>query len=128
MSKDKGKQDGGTATATAPQTAQQTTPTAPAGASPFTPSASDQPTNGKKKRGKLAPDGETKAQRFVRLATKRVGKVLKMLAVCENLANKSTYEFTGEQAQKIVNALTTAVDKVVQRFSGAEDKEEFFTL
>lgn len=57
-----------------------------------------------------------KAEKFVELATKRVNKALKDMQLISNLANRQNYEFTEDQAKKIVKALQQEVDIVKQNF------------
>ena len=62
-----------------------------------------------------------KAAKFVELANKRVNKALKDIQLIGNLANKQNYEFTNEQAKKIVRALQQEVDIVKQSFQGVDE-------
>lgn len=58
-----------------------------------------------------------KAKKFVELANKRVNKALKDIRLIGNLANRQNYDFTDEQAKKIVRALQRDVDAVKQNFN-----------
>lgn len=61
--------------------------------------------------------GETKEQRFKRLADKRVNAALIKIRLIGNLAS-SNYECTAEQVKKLTDALHNAVndvDKLFQR-------------
>lgn len=74
----------------------------------------------KKKEGKkLIDPNESKSDRFRRLANVRVPGALKRIGHVKNLAFKSTYDYTPEQAAKIVAALEDAVKLVRQAFSGS---------
>ena len=68
-----------------------------------------------------------KAEKFIELANKRVNRALKDVQLVGNLANKQNYEFTDEQAKKIVKALQQEVELVRQSFLTATDasKGEF---
>lgn len=62
-----------------------------------------------------------KSSKFVELANRRVNKALKNLQLVANLANRQNYEFSEEQARKIVKALQSELDVVKQSFLGAVD-------
>jgi hypothetical protein len=68
-------------------------------------------------KGKVkAPTDETKADRFVRVATPRVKKLLwcfKQLANCSGAA----YEYTPEQVTKISETIVKAFDDMVDRLN-----------
>jgi len=58
------------------------------------------------------PENETKSQRFVRLAQKRVPKAIKAINGIAALAGNG-YEFTDEQRDKVIDALESAVKSTV---------------
>ena len=62
-----------------------------------------------------------KAAKFVELANKRVNKALKDIQLIGNLANRQNYEFTDEQAKKIVRALQQEVDAVKHSFQNIDE-------
>lgn len=62
---------------------------------------------------------ETKAQAFVRLANSRVGKALAAISVVSNLASPN-YEYTPEQADKIIQALTSEIAVLASKFAKPE--------
>ena len=73
---------------------------------------------------------ETKAQRFQRLATKRTQTALKKVRLLGNLTT-SSYDYTPEQAAKIISALRAAVGAVEGKFNrvrGSRAAETSFTL
>ena len=63
--------------------------------------------------------------KFARLATKRVSKALKAIQLIGNLSNKSNYDYTAEDVQKIFKALHDEVSlsrkkfELAQRVNGA---------
>ena len=64
---------------------------------------------------------------FVELANKRVPKALKALDLVGNLANKSNYSYTEEQADQIKKALKNKVNEIYKKFdSSSSNKSEFF--
>ena len=62
-----------------------------------------------------------KAAKFIELANKRVNNVLKDIRLISNLANRQNYEYTEEQAKKIVKALQQEVDLLKQSFLATEE-------
>jgi ABC-type Fe3+-hydroxamate transport system substrate-binding protein len=62
-----------------------------------------------------------KSAKFIELANKRVNKAIKDLQLVGNLANRQNYEFTEEQAKKIVRALQQEVDQVKQNFQSVDE-------
>lgn len=62
-----------------------------------------------------------KAEKFIELANKRVNKALKDMQLIGNLANRQNYEFTEEQAKKIVRALQQEVDILKQNFQSTDE-------
>ena len=65
-------------------------------------------------------EGETKADRFKRLAIVRTNKALEAIAAIGGLANKNNYEFTDEQTETIVKALEAKVVEVATKFTAPE--------
>ena len=61
---------------------------------------------------------ESRADKFRRLASRRVSKALNMLRQVKALANKRQYDYTKEQADKIVDALNDAVAKIHDAYHG----------
>jgi len=60
-----------------------------------------------------------KAAKFIELANKRVNKALKDLKLVGNLTNKRNYDYTEEQAKKIIKALQKEIDNIKQGFQNA---------
>ncbi len=69
-----------------------------------------------------------KSERFVELANKRVNKAIKDLKLVGNLANRNNYEFTDEQAKKILITLQKEVDAVKKCFQSEVCNDEEFKL
>ena len=77
-----------------------------------------------------AVQGETKEQRFQRLATKRTQAALQKIRLLGNLTS-SSYGYTPDQASKIMGALRAAVDAVEAKFNrvrGSQAVETAFSL
>lgn len=68
-----------------------------------------------------------KAAKFVELANRRVNRVIRDLQLVSNLANRQNYEYTDEQAKKIIKVLQYEIELVKQSFtlSGDSGKSVF---
>lgn len=62
-----------------------------------------------------------RSAKFIELANKRVNRAISDIKLVGNLANRQNYEFTEDQAKKIIKALQQAVDQVRQSFNNTED-------
>lgn len=67
-------------------------------------------------------------ERFRRLAEKRVNRTIKDLQLIGNLSNRSNYEYTGEEVEKILRVLEAELRKVRQTFSHKGRSESPFSL
>ena len=67
--------------------------------------------------------GETKEQRFQRLATKRTQAALQKIRLLGNLSG-SSYSYTLEQADRILGALRAEVDAVEAKFNRAGGRKK----
>ena len=56
--------------------------------------------------------------KFVELATKRVNRTIKDIKLIGNLSNRSAYEYSEEDAKKIIRALQREIENVKSKFSG----------
>ena len=77
-----------------------------------------------------AVQGETKEQKFQRLATKRTQAALQKIRLITNLTS-SSYAYTPEQAAKIIGSLRAAVDAVEAKFNrvrGSQRADTSFSL
>ena len=63
-----------------------------------------------------------KAAKFVELANKRVNRAIKDLQLVGNLSNRQNYEFTDQQAQKIIRRLQSEVDSIKNSFQEVSQK------
>ncbi|MCX5666218.1 MAG: hypothetical protein NT036_04150 [Candidatus Omnitrophica bacterium] len=71
--------------------------------------------------------GESKSDKFKRLASKRVVNAIQKIELITNLA-ASSYESTPEEVTKILNALQGSVDKVKAAFSKQKIDKTVFKL
>lgn len=70
-----------------------------------------------------------KRNNFKRLAEARTEKVLAMLDLIGNLSNKSFYEYTDEEVDKIFKAITESVENNKSKFKkNKNNKKRRFTL
>jgi hypothetical protein len=65
-----------------------------------------------------------KRDRFVRLAVKRVNRAIKDIRLIANLSNRSAYEYSEEDARKIVKALQKEIESLKGRFGGPGDTSD----
>ena len=72
-------------------------------------------------------EGESKSDRFKRLASKRVVNAIYKVELIANLAG-SSYEYAPEQVEKILGALQGSVDKVKAAFSKQKIEKTDFHL
>jgi uncharacterized protein with von Willebrand factor type A (vWA) domain len=71
---------------------------------------------------------ESKSDRFRRLAVKRVNVALKMIGRVAALGSKASYDYSQEQAAKIVRVLQEAVTTVKVRLEATNVREDRFSL
>lgn len=97
-----------------------------------TKTTSKQTTTNKKEGKTMAKDkmernGKSKKspeERFVETVNIRMPKALKLIERVSELADRSKYEYTAEQANKIKDALQSALDELVKKFENGEQKDE----
>jgi len=63
-------------------------------------------------------NGETKAERFKRIGVPRVRRVLEGMGRLRHIANRATYEYSPEDAAKVLEALRKGVDELENAFKG----------
>ena len=61
--------------------------------------------------------------KFKKLAEKRVNNAIKQLKLVGNLSNKSNYNYTDEQAKKIIKVLSLELNELKMRFKVNRKKE-----
>ena len=71
---------------------------------------------------------ETKREKFVRIVEARTNKIISMVRLLGNCANKANYDYTEADVQKIFTALEKEVKLAKMKFSGADEGEETFKL
>jgi hypothetical protein len=71
---------------------------------------------------------ETKSEKFVRLAEKRVNNALKQISLIGNLANKNFYDYDKNQVIKIIKALKEEISKLEKEFDNYNSSINKFKL
>ncbi len=66
---------------------------------------------------------EQKRERFKRLASQRTNAVLKKLKVLSNCANRSAYDYTEEEINKIFSEIEKRVRETKSKFHFPKNKE-----
>jgi hypothetical protein len=61
-------------------------------------------------------------QKFVQLAEARVNKTLKDIQLIGNLSNRSNYDYTDEDVERIFKALTNEISACKKRFELSKRK------
>lgn len=66
---------------------------------------------------------ETRKEKFIRLATYRTNLVLEKLRILGNLSNKTNYDYTDEEVNKIFAAIDSQLRVAKARFAGKRKRE-----
>ena len=69
-----------------------------------------------------------KRERFKRIAEKRTQKILKTLDLLGNCSNKSNYEYTQKEVDKIFSAIEKKLKVTKNRFEIRQNKDKEFKL
>ena len=69
-----------------------------------------------------------KSEKFRELARSRVNRAINMLRLIANLGNKAHYDYTSDQARKVISALQSEVTNVKIKFRSKKRGTEEFTL
>ena len=68
-------------------------------------------------------------EKFVDLAQNRVARVIKDLRLIGNLSNKSNYEYSIDDVEKIMSTLKSELSKTQKKFDlAASNKKDIFKL
>lgn len=70
-----------------------------------------------------APKNESKEERFRRLASLRTNEVLRRLKVLGNCANRSAYEYSDEEVNKIFSEIDKRVREIKAKFHSSKKRE-----
>jgi len=69
---------------------------------------------------------ESKAELFLRLATKRVSSVLKSFRILGNCSNRNNYEYTSEQINAMDTTIQNSFDSMLGKFTPSKKEQESF--
>lgn len=69
-----------------------------------------------------------KQYKFVQLAEQRTNVVIKSMQLIGNLSNKRNYEYSDEQAAKIIAALESELKELKLKFKAASKTNDRFKL
>lgn len=78
--------------------------------------------------GRKTKENESKREKFVRLAESRVDNALRNINLIGNLSNKSNYEYTQADVDKILRTLKNAVSSLEKSFSTSKSANSKFKL
>lgn len=65
---------------------------------------------------------EDRRTKFVRIAENRTNKIINMIRLLGNCSNKSTYEYTDKDIDKIFSALESELKEAKKRFQNTDTK------
>ncbi|WP_352402813.1 hypothetical protein [Pyramidobacter sp.] len=71
---------------------------------------------------------ESKEERFVRVAESRTNKIIHMIRLLGNCANKNNYEYTETEVKKIFAAIEGELRIAKTKFADAESIGQKFSL
>ena len=63
---------------------------------------------------------ETRKNRFNRIASKRTNEIIERLRILGNCSNRSTYEYTKEEVDKIFNTINQELKDTRAKFSSTK--------
>jgi hypothetical protein len=69
-----------------------------------------------------------KRERFIRIAEARTNKLLEMLRLLGNCADKNNYEYSEDDVKQIFSTLEKELKKTKNKFMGIDFKEEIFKI
>ena len=75
-----------------------------------------------------APAGETKAERFKRLASARTQKVMNAIDILANCGSTATYEYTPEQVEKMLGYIERSIAGLKLAFGHGKPKDDTIEL
>jgi len=71
---------------------------------------------------------ETDREKFIRLANKRVNSAIKSIQLIGNLANRTNYDYTSEDVEKIFAVLNKELKICRDKFNATKPKKGKFSL
>lgn len=75
-------------------------------------------------------NAESKSERFIRIAEARTNKIIDMIQLLGNCANRASYDYTRDDVKKIFSAIESELKVAKAKFDIGESeiKEKKFTL
>lgn len=70
----------------------------------------------------------TRRERFVKIAEQRTNKIINMLRLLGNCANRSNYEYSDDDVKKIFAAIDEEMRVTKNKFKGAAVSDKSFRL
>lgn len=85
-----------------------------------------------KKKGKLMPENDkekrlTRRERFLKYREKRLKKAIEAIGLCENMANKNSYDYKEEEAKVIIKNLQDALSNLRHAFTKVDKGKNYFS-
>ena len=71
---------------------------------------------------------ESKNERFIRIAETRTNKIINMIRLLGNCANKRNYDYTEDEVKKIFLAIENEIKLAKSKYAEAETTDKKFTL
>ena len=71
---------------------------------------------------------ESKSDRFIRIAEARTNKIINMIRLLGNCANKRNYDYTDDEVKKIFSTLENELRIAKSKYVEAEATDKKFTL
>jgi len=81
-----------------------------------------------KKNNKKPESGESRENRFKRIASRRVQDILERLRLLGNCADRANYSYTPGQAKKIFSTIDSELKRVRALYNKSKSKEGKFEL
>ena len=69
---------------------------------------------------------KSRRERFVKYREQRVAGAVRAIRLCENMANKNSYEYNDQEADVILRALSDAITSARNAFKKKEKKTKYF--
>ena len=76
----------------------------------------------------MQSEGETRNQKFKRLAEQRVNTILDKMRLLGQLANRNNYEYSDRQVEAIFRALQRDLNATKLKFREGTNEQKRFTL
>lgn len=76
----------------------------------------------------ISNQDQRKADRFRKVAVRRVQEIIRKMRLLRNCANKNNYYYTEDQVNKIITTIDSEWKKVKAEFNSSKSKKEEFSL